>query len=175
MNSLAFETAFDRVIGSEGGFQAKASDRGNWTSGVVGQGELKGTNFGLSAMTYPLLDIKNLTVEQAKGIYYQDWWVKLGMDLFKPALGYQMFDAAINHGIQNATKMLQRAANSKDDGALGPLSLTAINNTPLDDLLMGFLAERLNFMTNISTWGDYGRGWAKRIAANLKLAAEDTP
>lgn len=175
MNSLAFETAFDRVIGNEGSFQNMAGDRGNWTSGIVGQGENKGTKFGISSMSYPQLDIVNLTVDQAKGIYYQDWWVKLGMDLFKPALGYQMFDAAINHGMGNASKMLQRAAGTKDDGQLGPLSLTAINNTPLDDLLMNFLAERLLFMTKIGTWGSYGKGWAVRIANNLKLAAEDTP
>ncbi len=171
---IDFETAFERVIGHEGGFQAKASDRGNWTSGVVGQGELKGTKFGISAMSYPLLDIKNLTLEQAKGIYYEDWWVKLGMDLFKPALSYQLFDAAINHGMANATKMLQRGIGVLDDGKFGPVSRASFDKLPLDDVLMLFLSERLNFMTNISTWNDYGKGWAKRIALNLKLAARDT-
>ena len=68
-----FNKVFDRVIGHEGGFQADPKDRGNWTSGVVGQGELKGTKFGLAAMTYPHLDIKNLTVDQAKAIYFEDW------------------------------------------------------------------------------------------------------
>lgn len=127
---LEFETAFDRVMGNEGNFQAASSDRGNWTSGVVGRGELKGTKFGISAMSYPNLDIKNLTLEQAKGIYYEDWWVKLGMGLFKPALSYQLFDAAINHGMGNASRMLQRAVKVLDDGKLGSLSCAAVDAMP---------------------------------------------
>lgn len=170
-----FETAFDRVMGNEGGFQNKASDRGNWTSGVVGRGELKGTKFGISAMSYPLLDIKSLTREQAKGIYYEDWWLKLGMDLFKPALSYQLFDAALNHGMGNATKMLQRAVKVLDDGIIGPRTRASVDAMPLDDLLSRFLSQRLRFMTQIGAWRDYGKGWAVRIADNLEYAAEDTP
>jgi lysozyme family protein len=170
-----FERAFDRVMGNEGGFQSKSSDRGNWTSGVVGRGELKGTKFGISAMSYPHLDIKNLTKEQAKGIYYEDWWVKLGMDLFRPSLSYQMFDAALNHGMGNATRMLQRGVKVLDDGVIGPRTRAAVDAMPLDDMLMRFLSERLRFMTQIGTWKDYGKGWAVRIADNLIYAAEDTP
>lgn len=170
-----FDKAFDRVIGHEGAFQAIHGDRGNWTSGVVGKGVLKGTKFGISAMTYPNLDIRSLTVQQAKEIYHKDWWVKLGMDLFKPALSYQMFDAAINHGMGNATKMLQRAVGTPDDGIIGPKTRAAVNAMLLNDILMCFLSERLDFMTYIGTWDDYGKGWARRIAKNLKLAAEDTP
>lgn len=170
-----FDTAFDRVMGNEGGFQAKASDRGNWTSGVVGRGELKGTKFGISAMTYPSLDIRNLTREQAKAIYKKDWWIGLHMDLFKPALSYQLFDAALNHGMGNAARMLQRAVRVLDDGVIGPRSRAAIDVMPLDDLLVRFLSQRLRFMTQIGTWKDYGKGWAVRIADNLEFAAEDTP
>ena len=46
-----FDKVFNRVIGHEGGFQNMHHDRGNWTGGKVGEGELKGTKFGLSAMT----------------------------------------------------------------------------------------------------------------------------
>ena len=172
---IDFEKAFDRVIGNEGRIQKEPGDRGNWTSGVVRRGELKGTKFGISAMSYPLLDIENLTVEQAKGIYYEDWWIKLGMDLFRPALSYQMFDAAINHGMGQASKMLQRAVSVLDDGILGPVTRSKLDLIPLDDLLMKFLAERLEFMTFVGTWDTFSKGWARRIANNLKYAAEDTP
>lgn len=111
-----FEVVIDRVINHEGGFQKMHSDRGNWTSGKVGEGELKGTKFGLSAMTYPDLDIEALTLKQAKAIYFEDWWVPLKMDKFRKAMQYQFFDAAINHGTHNASKMLQRAIGAKPDG-----------------------------------------------------------
>lgn len=175
MSSLAFDLAFDRVIGHEGRFQNLVSDRGNWTTGIVGQGVLKGTKFGISAMSYPNLDIEHLTQEQAKGIYYEDWWLELGMDTFQPALAYQMFDAAINHGMRNASKMLQRAVGVVDDGLVGPLTRRAIGAHSLNDVLMLFLAERLSFMTFVGTWDTFGKGWARRIAGNLKLAAKDSP
>lgn len=168
-----FDKAFERSLDSEGLFQDDREDRGNWTSGKVGVGELKGTKFGIAAMTYPHLDIKNLTVEQAKAIYYEDWWLKLGMERFRPAMQYQMFDAAINHGMYNATRILQWAVKAKADGIIGPKTLGSVRNTDLNDLLMQFLAERLVFMTDVRTWSRYGKGWARRIAHNLKLAAQD--
>lgn len=172
---MVFDQSFDRVINHEGNFQNANGDRGNWTGGKVGVGKLVGTKFGLAAMTYPDLDIPNLTLDQAKEIYYRDWWVKLEMDLFKPALSYQMFDAAINHGMHNASAMLQRAVGVADDGVLGPATKRAIDIMPLNDMLEYFLSERLEFMTYCGTWDTFGKGWARRIALNLKLAAQDTP
>lgn len=168
-----FDKTFDRSMSHEGNYQNDPDDRGNWTSGKVGVGENKGTKFGLAAMTYPDLDIKNLTVGQAKAIYRRDWWERLRMDVFRPAMQYQMFDAAINHGMRNATKMLQRASGAHDDGIIGPKTLRAAHDTDLDDLLMLFLAERLEFFTHIKTFDKYGRGWARRVADNLRLAAKD--
>lgn len=170
---MMFDVAFDRVFINEGGFQKDPNDRGNWTSGQVGVGELKGTKFGLAAMTYPDLDIENLSRYEAKEIYKRDWWDALGMDQFRPAMSYQMFDAAINHGMFNATTMVQRAAGANPDGAVGPKTRAAVAAKDLNDLLMLFLAARLEFMTGIRTWDRYGKGWARRIAHNLKLAAED--
>lgn len=168
-----FDTAFERVFRNEGGFQNDRKDRGNWTSGEVGVGKLVGTKYGLAAMTYPELDIPNLTLAEAKVVYKRDWWDKLGMDKFRPAMQYQMFDAAINHGMHNATQFLQRAAGAKDDGIIGPKTRAAVAGVELNDLLMCFLAERLEFMTVISTWPRFGKGWARRIAHNLKIASRD--
>ena len=168
-----FDTAFDRVFTNEGGFTEDRDDRGNWTSGIVGQGELKGTKFGISAMTYPALDIRNLTKAEAKDIYRVDWWWALDMDKFRPAMSYQMFDAALNHGMRSASKMLQRAVGVTADGVIGPQTRGTVSTTDLDDVLLTFLAERLEFMTHIRTWGKYSKGWARRIAHNLKLAAQD--
>ena len=100
-------------------------DRGNWTSGTCNVGKCNGTKYGLSAMTYPILDIRNLTLNQAKDIYKRDWWDKLGMDKYPPALSYQMFDAAINHGSGRAIQFLQKAVGTTADGIIGLKTLTA--------------------------------------------------
>jgi len=168
-----YDTAFGRVFRNEGGFQNNHRDRGNWTSGKIGVGELKGTKFGLSAMTYPHLDIISLTLEQAKAIYKRDWWDALNMKSFRPAMQYQMFDAAINHGMFNTTRILQYAASAKADGIIGPNTRRLVAAKELNDLLLRFLAERLVFMTHVKTWDRFGKGWARRIAHNLILASDD--
>lgn len=169
-----FDEIFERVIGHEGRFQNHPGDRGNWTTGVVGKGENKGTKWGLAAMTYPKLDIKNLSETQAKVIYYEDWWKKLDLGSHGFAMAYQLFDASINHGSHNAIGMLQRAVGVKDDGVMGPVTRRAIAHFDEHDLLMLFLAERLEFFTNIGSFMDFGKGWSRRIAQNLRYAAKDT-
>ena len=169
----SFDKCFDRATDHEGGFQVMHDDHGNWTSGVVGEGILKGTKFGISAMSYPRIDIKNLTVESAKYIYYSEWWEPLRINNLSFAIQYQMFDAAINHGRVSATKMLQRAVGVNDDGIIGSLTLAAKDKMELDDLLMLFIAERIEFFTQIKKFNLYGKGWMNRMALNLKLATQD--
>lgn len=170
---LKFDKCFNRVIANEGGYQKDPTDRGNWTSGVVGRGQLKGTRYGISAMTYPDVDILNLTLEEAKKIYFEDWWIKFKMDRFSGSLSYQIFDSAINHGFYNATRMLQRALNVKPDGIIGPITLKASQDAEENDLLMLYLSERLVFMTHLKTWKINSKGWARRIAHNLIFATKD--
>ena len=169
----SFETTFSRTIGHEGKFQANPKDRGNWTGGKEGVGELKGTKWGLAAMTYPHLDIANITLEQAKGIYFNDWWLKLKMDCWPDVMKYQMFDAAFNHGTGRANQFLQFAARVKDDGVIGPKTITAVNMTDPNDLVLRFLAKRLRYFTEVKTWAEFSKGWSLRVAQCLEYAAED--
>jgi lysozyme family protein len=124
-------------------------------------------------MSYPHLDIKNLNLDEAQTIYFNDFWIKNGIDQLPKAMQYQMFDASINHGFRNAAKMLQRAAGVIDDGIIGKNSMRAISNLDQLSLALLFNHERLKFYTDIKTWSKYGKGWSRRLADNLKLAAED--
>jgi len=171
---INFDKAFERVVGHEGGFQAHYNDRGNWTTGVIGEGELKGTKFGIASHSYPNLDIENLTLEQAKKIYLRDFWEpcsKINMD---NALVFQMFDAAFHHGIRTALRMIQRAVDTKDDGFIGPMSIAAVQAQSLHDTLKRYLAQRIRFMVRLSSFKTFGGGWMNRIANNLDYAAKDT-
>lgn len=170
---MNFDTIFERVIGHEAGFTLNPKDPGNWTGGKVNVGELKGTKYGIAANTYPDLDIKNLTVKQAKAIYFEDWFSALGMDRFSPAMQFQLFDAAFNHGMRNASKIYQRSVGVNDDGIIGPKTLKAASLLSEDDRLLRFLAYRLKFYTSLSSFDDFGRGWSNRVADNLLHASND--
>jgi len=162
MKSLSFKQATDRLLGHEGGYVFHPNDPG---------GE---TNWGISKRSYPNVDIRNLRREDAIEIYYRDFWKAGRMDDYHGAIAFQVYDAAVNHGIRHAIRMLQRAANVHDDGYIGPISLAAIQKKSVTDLLMLFLAERIQFWTNQRTWDSFGKGWARRAADNLRYGAEDT-
>ena len=173
MSKLTFDQAFERLIGHEGNFTNDKNDRGNWTTGIIDKGQLKGTKYGISAMTYPNLDIKNLTLAQAKQIYKRDWWDALNANKINPAIVFQVWDFAINAGMATAKRKLQSAVGVADDGIIGPVTLKAVNDADLNDVLMKFNAERLTYYTKLSTWGRYGKGWTNRVAGQLQYAAID--
>lgn len=171
--SLTFETAFDRLIGHEGNFTEDPKDRGNWTTGVIGKGQCKGTKYGISAMTYPDLDIRNLTLDQAKAIYKRDWWDRINADDLHSAIVFQVWDFAVNAGMGTAKRKLQKAVNVAEDGIIGPMTIKAIKKVDLNDVLMKFNAAKLKHYTSLSTWQRYGKGWTNRTADQLNYAALD--
>lgn len=151
----------DRVLGSEGGYVNNPQDPG---------GE---TNWGIAKRSYPKVDIKRLTREQALAIYKRDFWDRLHADEIVPAFTFQLLDAAVNSGSDTAIRWMQRAAGVADDGHWGPATRAAVIATCPADLVLLFLAARLEFMTGLVKWPAFGKGWARRIAANLRFAAED--
>ncbi len=172
-DSITFDEAFRRLVGHEGGYSTDKRDAGNWTGGKVGVGTLKGTKFGLAANTYPSLDIKNITLAQAKEIYKKDWWDKLGGHGLHSAITFQLWDFAINAGKKRAIIELQQVAGVTTDGIIGPKTIEAVNALDLNDVLLSLTAERLKFYTSLGTWSTYGKGWTNRVADNLKYAAQD--
>jgi lysozyme family protein len=127
------EEILPAVFGHEGGYGADPDDKGNWTSGRVGRGTLKGTKYGISAASYPKLDIRSLTVTDAIRIYERDFWPAIKAEQLPANLRYSVFDMAVNAGVSNAVKALQRAAKVTADGVIGPKTLAAaLNVSPLD-------------------------------------------
>jgi lysozyme family protein len=56
---------------------------------------------------------------------------------------------------------------------LGPVTLKAAQATNGLKVCVLFSAYRLDFLTNLPTWSAFGKGWSRRVASNLKQAAED--
>jgi lysozyme family protein len=176
-----FLTCFDRLIGHEGKFTKNPKDPGNWTGGRVGVGVLKGTKYGISAASYPHLNIEALTLEEAKDIYYLDWWLKFGADYLHDSMIYQMWQFAVNAGGGNARRCLQRAASTPErplavDGKVGERTIAAVRAMELCDLMMRFNGQCIRHYVSLETFGPhegFGRGWMLRVAGNLDYAAVD--
>ncbi len=174
VHRVTFDEAFARLIKTEGGFTKDAKDPGNWTGGRIGVGELKGTKYGLAANTYPDLDLEHLTMEQAKAVYFRDWWLKAGGDAIDSAIVYQLWQFAVNAGMGTAKRALQRAVRVADDGQVGPTTIAAANSMDLNDVLLRLLAQEIRHYTALRDgFVTYGRGWMNRIADQLDYAAQD--
>jgi lysozyme family protein len=171
---MNFDVAFERLLGSEGALSLVPSDPGNWTGGMVGVGALHGTKYGISAASYPTEDIANITKEHAKFLYKRDFWNRIHADELYDGVAFQTFDFAVNSGINTAVRYLQRAVGVADDGVWGPISKKAAFNAGETDTLLRLNGLRLDYMTRLSTWPTFGKGWARRIAKNLLYAADDS-
>ncbi len=159
---MDFATAIDRVLGHEGGYVNDPADPG---------GE---TKWGISKRSYPEIDIASLTRDQAAAIYNIDFWMPARCSALPDSVAYQALDFAINSGIRAAIMALQRACGAAPDGYVGPITLERLRSTSDHDLVCRLLAERLEFMTNLKNWPSAGRGWARRIAKNLRYSAQDS-
>lgn len=110
---MKFEQAIEHVLTKEGGYVFNPNDSG---------GE---TKFGISKRSYPKLDIKNLTRDQAKEIYRTDFWNRIKADQLPEQLRLHVFDFAVNAGVSKAILSLQQVAGVKTDGIIGNLTVAA--------------------------------------------------
>lgn len=169
-----FDRAFAQTVDAEGGLSLDPEDKGNWTGGRKGAGQLLGSKFGISAATYPNLNIAGLTLDQARGIYLKDFWNLLNLDDLPAPLGAAVFDAAVNHGPGNAVRLLQRALRVAADGEIGPITIAAYRSIGAEPETLGrFMAYRLFFWTDLKAWSSQGRGWARRGARMLLNASDN--
>lgn len=134
---LEFEKAFIELIGVEGGYVNDPTDRG---------GE---TKYGISKRSYPKLNIKQLTLDDAKQIYYNDFWLKYDVDWFAKEYRFLVFDMLVNHGPKGTGLILQRSVNNKCgfkklkiDGAFGRRSKQAFKTkTPELNRVLAYRAK----------------------------------
>lgn len=166
---MSFDVAFVQVVGLEGKFSDDERDPGNWTGGAVGKGELRGTMYGISAASYPTLDIKNITLSKAKSIYLSDYWDKISGDLLPAPVAVALFKEAVNLGVHGAIKAMQRAIKVDADGVLGQVSTGRIVSHPPMLVLQEFLTECAYEYTQMALFKIDGRGWLSRV---IKTALE---
>lgn len=160
---VTFDKCDARTRGHEGGLSLDPNDKGNWTGGAIGSGELKGTNHGISAAAYPDLDIKNLTADEARAIYKRDVWDFLRCDDLPEWLRYPLYDYAVNTGQHEAARDLQRALGVLPDGDIGPKTIAAAHKASANNVLRILFVERAMVFALSPQDRRYGPGWFARL------------
>ena len=158
---MNFDAAFDIVLKHEGGFVDHPDDPGGATN--FGITEAVARNAGYRG------HMKDLPVDLSKRIYKAEYWDAVRADELPPGVRYVIFDGAVNSGVGQATRWLQRAIGVPADGVIGPRTLAAANALNGDALRSKVLGQRLRFMTDLKNWPSFSRGWARRIADLMEM------
>lgn len=158
---MNFLTAFEKLLKHEGGFSNHKDDRGGATR--YGVTEAVAREAGYRG------DMRELPLDLAQRIYKDRYWDAVQAESLPPDVRYIVFDGAVNSGVVQSAKWLQRACGVKDDGVIGPITIRAASSLHSDGLKRRILAQRLRFMATLSNWPAFGRGWSNRIADLLEV------
>ena len=150
MNRGAFDGAFAFVVGIEGKETDDPNDPGGYTK------------FGIAQNKHPDIDVRSMTLDDAQAFYRRTYWNPMQCDAMHPTIGTLLFDSAVNQGVSGATKIIQRALKITVDGALGPMTLRAINAQQPSELACRFLAVRSVDYTHDEGFARNGEGWLYR-------------
>ena len=160
-----FDEIIEMVLEHEGGYVNHSSDPG---------GE---TIYGISKRAYPDLDIKNLTVAEAKEIYRNDYWKRIKGEELPAGVACVVLDYSVNSGTSRASKALQSVCGiTNGDGIIGPASLNAVwvtvKNTSEEDVINAVTEQRQGFIRALSIYDTFGKGWERRIEETRAKAME---
>lgn len=158
----AFERAFRVVVGEEGGYCDDPRDPG---------GE---TKFGISKRAYPNEDIKALTLDRARFLYKRDYWDRIRGDELPYRWALIVFDAAVNQGVDAATRMMQDALGVMVDGRIGPRTIAAAQASD-DRRPARFLALRAFRYQRTANFDRFGYGWITRCFVIALHAHQESP
>lgn len=128
--------------------------------------------------------VKGIQKNELFDIYDLQYWDAVKGDQLPDGVDYVVFDGAVNSGVSQSVKWLQRALGplykGNIDGNLGQgtlAALAAVNNH--DALIDRICDQRMAFLRALKTWPVFGKGWSDRVrdvrAAGKAWASGDKP
>ena len=171
----AIQKLIHDIVNREGGYVNHPEDKGGPTKYGITLGTLMRWR---RRLTLTADDVKNLTVEEASQIYLNEYVVAPGFDKIKDVpLMEAVVDAAVNHGINGASRMLQEALMVSTDGILGDKTWAALAGYKESFVWMRFMAYRLRFYSqdihHNPSQAVFAEGWLMRCVGLMKNYAAE--
>ena len=171
-----FGRAVELVLKHEGGYVWNLNDPGG------------PTNFGITQAVYSDAikriaspdDVKKMSVETAKFIYRQKYW--LGDGIASQEVATWLLDMSVLRGITAAVKSAQTALGLTSDGKCGPATLAAINKADDAVFLNNFRSQCVMAFANIVAARpasvEFLQAWLRRaeeMTATVNALCQKTP
>ena len=114
-----FARALEHVLEMEGGFTDDEHDPGGPTNrGITLKAfaAWKGVRLDQASSASLQAELRRIAPDSVRDIYFARYWTLAHCAELSPALAFFHFDAAVNHGVTGAMRLLQRAVGSEPDG-----------------------------------------------------------
>lgn len=173
MHPSLFEHALAHVLAMEGGWSNDPADPGGATNFGITIGDFaryRGVPLGSDNRQSLEAELASIDRATVRAIYRDRYWLRAVCPELPAAPAVMHFDAAVNHGIGRANRMLQQAVGVVPDGEIGPATLAAVRAA--DELaLIGRYAElRRSAYRRLPIFARFGKGWLRRVDATLAAA-----
>lgn len=154
---------FDRCVAvtltQEGGFCNNPADPGG------------ATNFGITLAALQTArgcavtaeDVRSMERGEALEIYRSNYWLPARCGDMPAGIDLMVFDFGVNAGPRTAVRSLQRLVGVKDDGSVGPVTLTALARADRKTLVNAMAQARLAYYQSLPAWSTFGNGWSNRV------------
>lgn len=158
---MTFADIIPRILEREGGYVNHPNDRGG------------ATNYGITERVYREwksadVDVKALSKSEASQIYFEFYWKPSKAELLPSTVRDIHFDAAVNHGVGRAAKLLQTAAKVDVDGVIGLKTIAAANDIDPELLKARYIVARYKFYGDIiqrdRSQAVFMAGWMSRMS-----------
>lgn len=164
----AFDSAFKRTLGFEGGYTVDHAGA---------------TNFGVTQDTYdnwrkkqglPTKPVRAIDTQEAKQLYKQEYFDKPGFSKLPASVAGVLFDYGVNAGTPSAAMALQKSVGASPDGVIGSKTLNKVNEfvskngeQPLLQKIVDQRSQHIDTLIkkNPAKYKKFENGWKNRIKA----------
>lgn len=129
-----FDECLAFVLKWEGGYSNDSDDAGGATNKGITQAVYDEYRVGYGVGRQP---VSGISAKEVSDIYRRKYWARICGDRLPKGLDLAVFDAAVNVGVVQSSKFLQRALGVDDDGIIGDKTISAV----LSDEIAGLLSQ----------------------------------
>jgi lysozyme family protein len=169
MAIATFDLALRLVLAHEGGFVNHPDDPG----GATNRGITARTLAAHLGRNVTVDDVRNISDHTVATIYRRNYWDAARCSVMPAGLDYAVFDFAVNSGVSRAVRTLQTVLGVNADGVIGDITLRAILNADVTQLIFDLCDRRMAFLKGLRTWRTFGRGWTRRVMGLNDGSSED--
>ena len=156
--------SLDLILASEGGYADVPGDTGGPTNmGVT----LTAFRAWTSRPEATPDDLRGMPRQVAREVFASEYATPVCFDELPSGLDYAVLDASVNSGPSRAARLLQESLGmpaAQVDGIIGAKTLAAVAAAASPSALVpAYCDARLAFMQQLTSWGQFGKGWSRRV------------